>query len=206
VKPVSLALWIPCIVGALGVHALVATLAHASPSERVPRASADETVFHLSLGTGRIVLGERLFPPWFSDCRASPPPARAAVWLPDIEREIQAHGRDHPWAGQYTVHGRLLVIAPRCGAWDESDGYTSTGRVECGEHDGTEWILACGKAYVPVHWGPRHYLIKQAEWHRFVLAVRSGEEPRRESDGAFLLRAGDESLPVRGVPQTLGTP
>jgi hypothetical protein len=185
---------------------LAATLAYARLADPEPDACPENPVFRLTLGPSRIVLGELHLPPVVLICGGQPPREQETLWLPDIEREIEALGRDHPWAGEYLADGRRLVLAPRCGAWKESGGCTRTGRVHCDTYEGTVAILTCGEAYVSVQWGPRHYLIEQGEWERFVRDVRSGEEPRHAADGSFLLRAPDASLPVNGSPWILGAP
>lgn len=53
---------------------------------------------------------------------------------------------------------------------------------------------------VPVRWGDRRYLLEERDLPEFCLRVRSGEEPRRTSEGIFYLREGDWERPAAGQP------
>jgi hypothetical protein len=52
----------------------------------------------------------------------------------------------------------------------------------------------------PVVWGHRHYLIPSDKMLDFVNEVNAGLEPRKTTEGVFLLREGDERKAVRGDP------
>lgn len=205
-RPVPLATRTPYIAVAVALHGFVAALAYASFPMPRPVALPEEPEFHLALGP-RVLLPDTLmlpaaWPGYGGLPRATPPD----VLLREIEREIAALGRDHPWAGEYSARGKQLSIAPRCGSWLEERGSTLTASVDCTEFDGKWWIVAGDRAYVPVNWGRRHYLIEQNEWTPFVMAVRSGAEPRRQSYGQFLLRTGDELVSVEDERVTIGAP
>lgn len=53
---------------------------------------------------------------------------------------------------------------------------------------------------VAVRWGERMYLLEEHEGAEFCMQVRSGQEPRRTSDGIFYLRTGDWNRAVAGDP------
>lgn len=200
------ALGIPCLICALGVHALAAALAIAWVERNPVSGRPEEPVFRLTLGPGALLPNMISVPPAIPICGGSPVAGRPAVLLHDLKREIEVLGRAHAWAGEYVGLGRHLYIAPHSGAWLDQGGGTRTYRVSCDEFDGTTSILAGERNYVPVHWGQRHYLIDVDEWSQFVKAVRTGTEPRSQAGGRFLLRAGDERLPVEDVPLIMGSP
>jgi len=54
--------------------------------------------------------------------------------------------------------------------------------------------------FLPVSWGPRLYLVPEAETLEFVNEINQGREPRNEVHGRFYLREGDEKIPVSGFP------
>ena len=166
----------------------------------------EEPAFQLTLGPGALLPDEIMMPPVLPICGGSPATRRPDVLLPDVQRETEALGRDHPWAGEYQANGRHLFISPRSGSWLDERDRTMTYPVACDEYDGTTSIVAGDREYVSVHWGQRHYLIEISEWSQFVKAVRAGTEPRAEADGPFLLRVGDERLPVEDVPLIQGSP
>ncbi len=53
---------------------------------------------------------------------------------------------------------------------------------------------------IPVAWGERMYMISQDELPAFASAVNLGDEPRKDAQGSFLMRTGDEQRKVYGVP------
>lgn len=53
---------------------------------------------------------------------------------------------------------------------------------------------------VPVPWGERMYLIPEEELSAFASAVNLGDEPRKDAQGMFLMRQGDEKRKVGGMP------
>lgn len=54
---------------------------------------------------------------------------------------------------------------------------------------------------IVVRWGKRRYLLMEQEVSAFMEAVRTGEEPRSDMIGRFLLRHGDHVVPVSGQAQ-----
>lgn len=59
-----------------------------------------------------------------------------------------------------------------------------------------------GVTLVPIHWGPRRYLVPEREFAEFASAINHGMEPA--SPGMFLLRMGDEKKSVQrldGLPE-----
>ncbi len=57
------------------------------------------------------------------------------------------------------------------------------------------------KSLWPVQWGERRYLVEPARLEEFLQQARAGAEPRDSSYGSYLLRVGDERLPVAGEPR-----
>jgi hypothetical protein len=204
-RPVPLASWIQCLVLAGGVHVLAAAIAFACLAPHAPAVRPEEPLFHLTLSHSALVPDYVCLPPILPHCGSEPRPS-PTVLPPELERELKALGRDHAWAGEYLARGRNLFIAPRCGSWLDEGGRTLAHPVECSDYEGITSITAWERQYLSVHWGQRHYLIEVNEWSRFVKALRSGAEPRHERDGPFLLRAGDELLPVEDLPVIMGTP
>lgn len=124
-----------------------------------------------------------------------------------------------PWAGEYYEGDHLgfnldlMVTADRFAYTVDSDvgpvgdGYGSVERTD----DGIVLQLAPGAhnagkrrlpdvldtTLIPVHWGPRHYLVSEHEFPTFASAINHGVEP--DSPGQFLLRVGDEKKPVKGL-------
>ncbi len=54
---------------------------------------------------------------------------------------------------------------------------------------------------IPISWGARHYLIPANEMIQFFNQIREGREPRHKERGHFLLRRGDETNLVEGLPE-----
>jgi hypothetical protein len=126
---------------------------------------------------------------------------------------------DHPWAGDYH-HGDglgvniLMSIAPQAGyvyewngclgVYDRNYGAVkwANDRIELtftfdSKNGGSKEI---SKAYVPVAWGERHYLIGDDEMIEFCNAINSGRESGDLPYGGFLLRRGDEQKTANGFP------
>jgi len=135
-----------------------------------------------------------------------------------ILAEVAAFGGKE-WAGSYYAGDGLgvnttLVLAPQAGfvfewhgcmgVYDRNYGpvtvvdgtLTLTFTFE-NSHDGFEGIAS---EFVPVTWGARVYLVPADDVIGFCGAVNSGEEPRSNMHGNYLLRRGDEAKPVEGWP------
>ena len=135
-----------------------------------------------------------------------------------IRQEIRQLGK-HEWAGDYyegdgTGENVSFLIAPKhgyvfewrgcLGSYDRNYGgvTVTNGRLQLSftftnKHKGFEGIA---EEFVPVRWGKRAYLVPTKEIVGFCNEVNSGSEPRREPHGRYLLRRGDEKLPVTGYP------
>jgi hypothetical protein len=136
----------------------------------------------------------------------------------DIRSELQRL-TDHDWAGQYYQGDGLganlsLTVAPEAGAifrlrgcgglYDQDHGgiteqqgvlkiaWKLDRKVKKGDPP-TELLL--------VRWSQRRYLVPIEEIARFCAAVRSGLEPRKERQGFYYLRLGDETKPTSGQPE-----
>jgi hypothetical protein len=128
--------------------------------------------------------------------------------------------KDHPWAGSYYYGDGLgvnvsLTLSPRAGfvfewrgclgLYDRNFGpvlESDDGRLHlqpklANTHRGFEGIA---EELVPIRWGPRHYLIATNAIKDFCNAVNGGGEARTGVHGFFLLRRGDETKPVSGLP------
>lgn len=126
--------------------------------------------------------------------------------------------QNHPWAGEYYSGDGLgvnisLAVAPRF-------GYLSEWRGCLGLYDRNYGPVACTNGrlqltfrlpkressggiadeLIPVHWGPRQYLVAPNEMVEFCNAVNGGIEPRSDMHGLYLLRRGDEAKAATGFP------
>lgn len=121
-----------------------------------------------------------------------------------------------PWAGRWLARegvgvmglelrgGRFVFTGDGCfGEWPESRG--------CPVPDGSSlrfrhsaWVPQLARIYpselVIVPWGSRTYLVPPERMVAFAVDAREGREPRGRL-GPYLLRAGDERLPVTGRPE-----
>jgi hypothetical protein len=126
----------------------------------------------------------------------------------------------HEWAGEYYAGDGLgvntsLAIAPDSGyvfewhgclgLYDRNYGGVTLadGRVHLSftfenERKGFQGIAP---EFIPVSWGPRHYLIAADEVVDFCNSVNDGGEARKESHGSYFLRRGDEKKAVTGRPK-----
>lgn len=84
-------------------------------------------------------------------------------------------------AGGYRLEEGMLVLSPERRSIRKSFKGTPT-------------------RFLPVSWGPRLYLVPEAETLEFVNEINQGREPRNEVHGRFYLREGDEKIPVSGFP------
>lgn len=130
-----------------------------------------------------------------------------------VYNEIAALGPEHPWAGHYYAGDGLgfnssISLAPKAGyiitrfgdggPWSESvsGGLAETSAGLQARHPPRELL----QPLVPVPWGKRRYLIPRDELNDFANAVNHGSEPRTMAQGIFLMRDGDETIPVAGRP------
>lgn len=138
----------------------------------------------------------------------------------EVLQEIRSL-KNHDWAGEYYYGDGLgvnvrLVLAPvkgfvftwhGClGLYDLNYGNVSftDGKVKLlfeypNVREGFQGIVP---EFLPIRWGKRHYLIPSDEVVHFTNAINAGTEPgvHRAFSQEFLLREGDENLPVSGLP------
>jgi len=127
--------------------------------------------------------------------------------------------RAHPWAGEYHYGDGLgvnvhLSLAPKSGfvfTWHGCLGLYDLNYGEVQETDGKirlifthpndrEGFQGIAPELIPILWGRRHYLVPSDGLVEFANEINSGSEPGRNGGSRFLLRAGDESKLVRGLP------
>lgn len=135
-----------------------------------------------------------------------------------ILAEIQELG-EHEWAGDYYAgdglgFNRSLILAPRSGyaftshgclgVYDRNHGAVAStdGRLQLSftfvnQRTGFEGIAP---EFFAVSWGSRRYLIPSDGLVEFCNTINLGREPRASRRGVHLLRVGDESKPVTGLP------
>lgn len=145
--------------------------------------------------------------------------AKAAQRREEIQAEINRIGT-HDWAGEYYQGDGLgenvsLSIAPQSGFVFEWDGCLGVydrnyGDIEFADrniklscvfpnsHEGFEGIA---EDFVVVPWGERRYLIPSDDFLGFCNEVNSGSEPRDGMYGFYLMRRGDETISVSGLPE-----
>jgi hypothetical protein len=123
------------------------------------------------------------------------------------------------WAGDYYSGDGLganisLSLAPRAGVaatWQGCLGtYASNKGAVTPQADGSLLLryeepndpksIGFADHVVPVPWGERMYLIPENELAAFASEVNLGMEPRKDAHGIFLMREGDESRKVYGMP------
>jgi len=123
------------------------------------------------------------------------------------------------WAGDYYSGDGLganvsLSLAPRAGVAATWQGCLGTYATNKGtvipQADGSLMLkyeepndpqgIGFADHVVPVAWGERMYMISEKEIAAFASAVNLGDEPRDGAQGMFLMRQGDESRMVYGVP------
>lgn len=123
------------------------------------------------------------------------------------------------WAGDYYSGDGLganvsLSIAPHSGVAATWQGCLGTYMANKGavipKADGSLLLkyeeandpkgIGFANHVVPVAWGERMYLISEKELPAFASAVNLGDEPRKDAHGTFLMRQGDESRKVYGMP------
>ena len=145
--------------------------------------------------------------------------ARAREGRAEVAAEL-AQGGDREWAGSYywgdglganvtldltpgagfvfEWHGCLGLYGRNYGAVSESGGHV---RLEP-ELANDANSMGIDVDFLPVQWGPRHYLIASGKVEEFCNAVNGGSEPRKGVHGLFLLRSGDERKAATGRPMT----
>jgi len=134
-----------------------------------------------------------------------------------VAQEIASLGATHAWAGKYFrgngFTGEVVCIAPQSGfvrwhSWDAGPPFASSA--EHGRVDESGGVLHLtppsppdpdeayrpSNDFIPVSWGARHYLIPPGEAGSFCRAIAANAEPRASPIGRWLLRKGDENLPV----------
>lgn len=146
--------------------------------------------------------------------------AAADKRLDTIAAEISALGPSHPWAGFYDTGvffgGTTLALAPKSGFWVNTNsdvdilGQTLVGRLE---KTGAEFRFArdsgtfdldyfqFDKGLTLVPWGERRYLLRPSQLVEFINDINAGLEPTYDrTEQLFMMRDGDDELPVSGVP------
>jgi hypothetical protein len=127
--------------------------------------------------------------------------------------------KNHSWAGEYYEgDGRgenvSVSMAPKSGfvfSWHGCLGLYDRNYGEVFETNGVlkltfalpneqRGFQGLSKEFIPVHWGPRTYLIAADEMVDFCNDVNSGREPRKGIYGRHLLRDGDEKREAEGKP------
>jgi hypothetical protein len=135
----------------------------------------------------------------------------------EVAKEIASLGDTHAWAGEYAegdgFTGEVVCVAPRTGFfrwqhWDFGPPFESSQR--CGRIEETDRVLHFvpssasdpdtgyrpSNDFMPVAFGARHYLVPPNEIDAFCRAIAAHNEPRASTWGHWLLRAGDEKLPI----------
>lgn len=126
---------------------------------------------------------------------------------------------DHAWAGTYSFGDGLgvnvsLTLCPTSGFVFNWHGCLGLYDRNYGDVTRKGETLALGFTHpnvrkgfqglapelIPVAWGERRYLIPADEIAKFCNAINSGDEPRIEGHGNFLLRAKDWQKKVEGKP------
>ncbi|TWT74264.1 hypothetical protein [Allorhodopirellula solitaria] len=131
--------------------------------------------------------------------------------------------QQHPWAGQYyegdglgtnrvvtlTAKGELSESNQGCvgkaaiwhAAFRQANGVIqiTTPLAENSSH--YSFARDRPSSYLIVHWEERVYLIPPEDILSFCGAWASGDEPREDGHGFFLLRIGDEKKPAEGPPE-----
>jgi hypothetical protein len=146
--------------------------------------------------------------------------AASEVQTKKILREVR-HLGNHDWAGEYYFGDGLgvnvtLALAPENGFVFRWHGCLGTYDLNYGDVTFTQGTVKLGFKYpnrrrgfegiapefLPVQWGPRHYLIPVEDMIRFTNAINAGTEPNPVGRRSFyfLLRRGDEKKTVEGVP------
>ena len=126
---------------------------------------------------------------------------------------------DHEWAGEYYAGDGLgvnvsLTIAPKSGymfewhgclgTYDRNYGAvtTSNGQLHLAFtfENKREGFRGIAPDFVPISWGQRRYLVPADDVVGFCNNVNEGREPRTGVHGFYLLRRGDETKDVTGLP------
>lgn len=131
--------------------------------------------------------------------------------------EIEKLG-NHEWAGDYYSGDGLgvnisLVISPKeylfewhgcLGVYDRNYGAVTEGdgqiHLSFTFENKRQGFRGIAPDFIPVSWGPRRYLIPADDIVGFCNCVNDGQEPRSRIHGLYLLRRGDESKDVVGLP------
>ena len=137
----------------------------------------------------------------------------------EIEAEIERLD-DHPWAGKYYYGDGLGVnvtffVAPDAGylfEWHGCMGLYDRNYGAVQEDDGRirlsftlenirQGFQGIADEFVHVEWAGRSYLVPSDGFVGFCNEINSGDEPRDQARGEYLLRAGDEKKEVIGFPK-----
>lgn len=136
-----------------------------------------------------------------------------------IKKELASATLDE-WAGEYYYGDGLGVnvdfsMAPKSGfafTWNGCLGLYDLNYGDVTFEDGRyklkfrypnkrEGFEGIAGEFIPVRWSARHYLIAPEQLTEFLNGVNSGFEAQTRSiQHRFLLKLGDESLPVNGFP------
>jgi hypothetical protein len=134
-----------------------------------------------------------------------------AMWERSIEIDFElAKLPDHDWAGHYVGQCWDLSVAPNSGfALERLPPFYHGAPPDYGsvEQHGDEiqlnWRGSHSRFHI-VRWGKRRYLVQPEKLLPFCIEIRSdgeiGGEPRTKQNGLYLLRVGDEQIPVTGYP------
>jgi hypothetical protein len=135
-----------------------------------------------------------------------------AMWERSVEIDLElAHLPDHDWAGHYVGQCWDLSLAPNSGfALGRlppfyHDATPDSGSVEQhGDEIQLNWRGGSNSRFHIIRWGKRRYLIQRDKLLPFCLEIRADGadrgEPRTRQNGWYLLRVGDEQIPVTGYP------
>jgi hypothetical protein len=135
-----------------------------------------------------------------------------AMWERSVEIDMElTHLPDHDWAGHYVGQCWDLSLAPNSGFAVEflppfhHSSAPDYGSVEQhGDEIQLNWRGGLNSRFRIVRWGKRRYLIQPIKLLPFCVEIRAdgeiGGEPRTKQNGWYLLRVGDEQIPVTGYP------
>ncbi len=144
--------------------------------------------------------------PWHKQWRRRHHMARVAE-IVSTAKNLGVTG--HPWAGDYRNQDLLLGIMPQAGWVSQALGEFGVYDQNYGELQESNDTIRLTKTFVDsripdelqiVRWGGRVYLIDPYQLDKFRTAINEGAEPRTVQTGDFLLRLGDESKAVVGLP------
>ena len=126
----------------------------------------------------------------------------------------------HAWAGSYYQGDGLgenvsLILAPKhgylfewhgcMGLYDRNYGNVTVNqaslKLSFTYPNVRQGFQGIADEFLSISWGDRQYLIPKNDVIGFCNDVNSGDEPRQRPHGRFLLRDGDESIAVTGIPK-----